>query len=148
MSMNLLLNLWLLSPHIFWLDDMKFASRLFLLRDYYWLRMTSGDYVMIKKVLRPRWLISYSREEGWKLRKITGISGAAENGKMQQSIPNIIPYVLVKFGIKIHVLSWVGRCISGLTSGPEVENMTLHQFRVYSIHPQSFVPIGQGISEI
>ena len=132
-------------PLIGWYE---ISSRLFLIRDYYWLRMTSGDYVIIKKVLRPRWLISYSREEGWKLRKITGISGAAENGKMHQSIPNIIPYVLVKFGIKIHVLSWMGRPISGLTSRPEVEKWTTHKRRVNCIQQTNFIPIGQPVSEI
>ena len=59
-----------------------------------------------------------------------------------------ILYLLVNFGAEILSFSWVGKPISGLTSVPEVENMTLHQFRVYSIHPQSFIPIGQGISEI
>ena len=37
---------------------------------------------------------------------------------------------------------------SGLGSKSEVENMTLHNFRVNSIHPQSFIQIGRRVSEI
>ena len=59
-----------------------------------------------------------------------------------------ILYLLVKFGGEIYTFSWVGKPISGLTSGPEVENMTMEYPRVNSIHPQSFIPIGPGISEI
>ena len=33
-------------------------------------------------------------------------------------------------------------------SRPEVENMTMHSFRVNSIHPQSFIQIGILVSEI
>ena len=56
-----------------------------------------------------------------------------------------ILYLLVKFGGKIYTFSWVGKPISGLTSGPEVENMTLHQLRVNCIHPPSFILIGPAI---
>ena len=34
------------------------------------------------------------------------------------------------------------------TSRPEVENMTMHSFRVNSIYPQSFIQIGPRVSEI
>ena len=37
---------------------------------------------------------------------------------------------------------------SGLRSKSEVENMTMHGFRVNSIHSQSFIPIGPLVSEI
>ena len=37
---------------------------------------------------------------------------------------------------------------SGLRSKSEVENMTLHNVRVNSIHPQSFIQIGPLVSEI
>ena len=33
-------------------------------------------------------------------------------------------------------------------SRPEVENMTMHSFRVNSIYPQSFIQIGPRVSEI
>ena len=58
-----------------------------------------------------------------------------------------ILYLLVKFGGKIYTFSWVGKPISGLTSGPEVENMTLQKLRVNCIHPPSFILIGPAISE-
>ena len=41
-----------------------------------------------------------------------------------------------------------GRPTSGLDFRPEVENMTMHGFRVNSIHSQSFIPIGLLVSEI
>ena len=37
---------------------------------------------------------------------------------------------------------------SGLRSKSEVENMTLHNLRVTSIQPQSFIQIGPRVSEI
>ena len=45
---------------------------------------------------------------------------------------------------KVH-LKWT---ISGFDFRPEVENMTLHNFRVNSIYPQSVIPIGSRVSEI
>ena len=41
-----------------------------------------------------------------------------------------------------------GRPTSGLDFRPEVENMTMHNLKVNSIHPQSFIPIGPRVSEI
>ena len=37
---------------------------------------------------------------------------------------------------------------SGSGSKPEVENMTMHNLMVNSIHPQSFIQIGMLVSEI
>ena len=50
--------------------------------------------------------------------------------KSISSILNIVLYRMVKFGGEIGAFSWVGKPISGLTSGPEVENMTLQMLRV------------------
>ena len=41
-----------------------------------------------------------------------------------------------------------GRPTSGLDFRPEVENMSLHNLKVNSIYPQSFIPIGPRVSEI
>ena len=57
-------------------------------------------------------------------------------------------FLLINFGVEKLSFSWVGKPISGLTSGPEVENMPMQKFIRNCIHPQSFIPIGQGISEI
>ena len=52
-----------------------------------------------------------------------------------------------KFGAKIISISWAEGSTSGLDFRPEVKNMTLHQFRVRPIYPQSFMQIGPRVSE-